>query len=91
MSGMTAPHCDPTILHRSGICWACDLRPDWQAYREMAMIAFTGDEDELGIVPNWSGYRQDGTYTPGKAPCPSTWFRSPENRDHWGPNRAQGE
>jgi hypothetical protein len=90
MSELVAPHCDPSILHSpSADCWACNERPDWQAYRQLAGIAFTGDEDECGVEPRLDGYRQDGTYEPGKAPCPSTWFREPRARDAWGPNRAQ--
>lgn len=69
-----APHCDPTILHAPGKCEFCDDYPDWQAYRQTAGIAFTGEADELGVKH-------------GIAPCPSTWFREPETRDRWSGNR----
>lgn len=82
----TMPHCDSSILHAPGKCEYCDACPEWQQYRELAGIAFTGDDDELGVKPVYRPYPE--FTTPGKAPCPSTWFRSPETRDHWGPNRA---
>lgn len=37
-----APHCDSTILHAPGLCKYCDMHPDWQEYRQVAHIAFTG-------------------------------------------------
>lgn len=83
---MTAPHCDPAILHAPGRCEYCDYYPSWQEYRELAGIAFTGDPDELGVKPVYGAYIDQNT--PGKAPCPSTWFRTPAQRDHWGPNNA---
>lgn len=67
------PHCDQAILHAPGECEYCDLRPDWQEYREAARINFTGHVDE------------------NKAPCPSTWFRTPEMRDLWYGNVAKPE
>lgn len=42
----TMPHCDPSVLHAPGECKYCDERPDWQEYREMAGIAFTGHEPD---------------------------------------------
>jgi len=39
-----APHCDQAVLHAPGECWACDLYPAWQRYRQVAGIAFTGHE-----------------------------------------------
>jgi hypothetical protein len=68
------PHCDQSILHAPGECWACDKYPDYQQAREVSRIAFTGSPEELG--------------THDLAPCPSTWFRRPETRDRWGGNRA---
>jgi hypothetical protein len=73
----TAPHCDSSILHAPGVCQYCDKYPDWQYYRSLANIAFTGAENELG-----------GEHT---APCPSTYFREPEKRDLWGGNVPQPE
>jgi hypothetical protein len=46
----TIPHCDSSILHAPGECVYCDECPDWQEYREMARINFTGHEDE-GLAP----------------------------------------
>lgn len=39
------PHCDPSILHAPGACEFCDKCPEWQAYRSLAMINFTGEYD----------------------------------------------
>lgn len=69
-----APHCDMRILHAPGQCWACDPHPDWQRGRIVQCIAFTGSPEELG--------------TDDMAPCPSTYFRSPEIRDRWPGNVA---
>jgi len=69
-----APHCDSSILHAPGACQYCDSYPDFQEYRVLARIAFTGSEEELG--------------TEQLAPCPSTQFRSPETRDLWQGNVA---
>lgn len=68
------PHCDSSILHSPGICEYCDQYSDWQEYRIVARIAFS-DENP---VPE------------GKAPCPSTYFRSAEVRDRWGGNVPNG-
>lgn len=70
------PHCDSSILHAPGACEYCDEYPDWQEYRKIARIAFSGTEDETG--------------SSGLAPCPSTFFRAPEQRDAWGGNRTTG-
>lgn len=64
-----APHCDSSILHAPGACVHCDKYSDWQEYRKVARIAFSGTPEELG--------------TEHLAPCPSTQFRSPEKRDLW--------
>lgn len=37
-----APHCDARVLHAPGTCEHCDKYADWQAYRQLAHIAFTG-------------------------------------------------
>lgn len=71
-----APHCDSSILHAPGVCVYCDKYPDWQEYRRIARIAFTGEPDEGG-----AGHI---------APCPSTYLRSPEVRDRWGGNIPNG-
>jgi hypothetical protein len=41
---VTAPHCDQTVLHAPGECEFCDACPEWQEYRMIAHIAFTGHE-----------------------------------------------
>lgn len=45
-----APHCDPSVLHAPGTCRSCDLYPDWQHYRQVARISFTGD-DSADLAP----------------------------------------
>jgi hypothetical protein len=82
----TMPHCDPSILHAPSKCIYCDRYPQYQEYREAARIAFTGEDDELGIP--W-GVDTNGLYE-AVAPCPSTWFRNPQHRDAWGGNRPDG-
>jgi hypothetical protein len=39
-----APHCDQSILHAPGVCEYCDKYDDWQQYREVARINFTGED-----------------------------------------------
>lgn len=43
---MTMPHCDSSILHAPTECEYCDMYPEWQAYRKLAGIAFTGHVPE---------------------------------------------
>jgi len=69
------PHCDQSILHAPGACGHCDHYPDFQHVRTVMRIAFSGTPEETG--------------TGDLAPCPSTWFRSPEKRDRWGGNIAR--
>lgn len=86
-----APHCDQTILHAPGKCVYCDHFPEWQEYRKVAQIAFTGDDNELGVkrvFPDPQSPNAVEDFVPGIAPCPSTWFRASEGRDRWGGNRA---
>ena len=65
-----APHCDAAVLHAPGECWACDLYPAWQRYRQVAEIAFTGHEPNeretmcpsevrrpVEIINRWGGNR----------------------------------
>lgn len=40
-----APHCDQSILHAPGTCQYCDHYPDWQQYRETALINFSNTND----------------------------------------------
>lgn len=40
-----APHCDPSILHAPTVCPVCDDYPEWQEYRDVARINFTGEYD----------------------------------------------
>lgn len=47
----TQPHCDSSILHAPGSCDHCDKHPDWQAYRQLARIGFTGEEIGGDVAP----------------------------------------
>jgi hypothetical protein len=38
-----APHCDQSVLHAPGVCVYCDEYSDWQHYRALAGINFTGE------------------------------------------------
>jgi hypothetical protein len=42
LDDLTAPHCDPAILHAPGECSFCDQQPEWQALRQLWGICFTG-------------------------------------------------
>lgn len=67
------PHCDSSILHRPGECQFCDMHPDWQQYREMARINFTGQADE-GKAPcpsNWFRPASARDRWPGNVPAPA--------------------
>lgn len=67
-----APHCDPMILHAPGKCQFCALNPDWQQYRQIANINFTGESDPdkapcpslffrtSEIRDRWPGNRPEG-------------------------------
>lgn len=46
-----APHCDQAVLHAPSTCEHCDAYPAWQHYRQVAGIAFTGQEPAEGQVP----------------------------------------
>lgn len=72
-----APHCDSSILHEPGSCVYCDRYPELQEYRTVSRIAFSGSADELGNKETKI------------APCPSTYFRTPEIRDRWYGNVAK--
>ena len=65
------PHCDTKILHAPGECHHCNLYPEYQRYRQVAGINFTGESNA------------------NKAPCPSLWNRTAEQRDNWEGNKAQ--
>lgn len=54
-----APHCDPSILHAPGKCPYCDHYPDFQAYREVAQINFTGEPLPDGKCPCPSEWFRD--------------------------------
>lgn len=68
------PHCDQLVLHSPGTCEACDLHPEWQAYRAAAGIAF-------------SDMPAHEVQAHGLVPCPSTYSRSAEVRDAWNRNQ----
>jgi hypothetical protein len=72
----TAPHCDQSVLHAPGECRYCDAHPDWQAYRKVAGIAFTGREP-AALYPGG----------PLEAPCPSDLRRGRGQAHTWGGNR----
>lgn len=42
---MLPPHCDQSILHEPGVCEFCDRHPEWQEYRILSRINFTGEND----------------------------------------------
>jgi hypothetical protein len=46
-----APHCDQAVLHAPSTCQHCDAYPAWQHYRQVAGIAFTGQEPVDREVP----------------------------------------
>lgn len=68
----TPPHCDQSVLHAPGECRFCDECPDWQAYRQLAGIAFTGHEPK----PLYDG-------GPPEAPCPSDYRRGTGHAYSW--------
>jgi hypothetical protein len=44
-------HCDSRVLHAPGECKYCDkYGADWQQYREMAGINFTGHYDDDKVL-----------------------------------------
>jgi hypothetical protein len=45
-----APHCDQRVLHAPGECLFCDHYTDWQQHRQVAGIAFTGQDPGLDRV-----------------------------------------
>lgn len=67
VSAEPAPHCDTRVLHAPKTCKYCDMHPDWQEYREVALINFTGEHDTtkapcpsdyfrtLQDINNWAG------------------------------------
>ena len=71
-----APHCDQRVLHQPGICWACDLYPDWQDLRVKWGVAFTGQKPMPWEMPCPADHHRP----PG----------SKSDHRRWGPNRAQG-
>jgi hypothetical protein len=84
-----APHCDQRVLHRPGVCWACDLYPDWQKLRELWGIAFTGHEPKTETLGEGSY-----SFTRKELPCPADFNRPPgSSSDHrrWPNNRPEGK
>lgn len=65
------PHCDSAVLHSPGTCRYCDKYPDWQHYRQIAGINFTGECDpsrapdpastrrSLETINHWGGNRPE--------------------------------
>lgn len=60
MTRAYAPHCDPSILHAPGACRYCDEYPDWQAHRQVARIAFTGQVADASQAPCPSEFFRSG-------------------------------
>jgi len=77
---MTAPHCDPAILHAPGECKFCDAQPEWQALRQLWGICFTGHQPVIV---------SDGTFTAYELiACPSDIRRPGNVAGQWPGNRA---
>lgn len=76
---LTAPHCDPAVLHAPGICRYCDEHPDWQALRRLWGICFTGQQPVI-----ISG----GTFSYELIACPSDIRRPGNAAGQWPGNRA---
>lgn len=75
---VTAPHCDPRVLHAPGECRFCDAHPEWQEARRLWGIAFTGQEsDQEGEGPD--------------LPCPSDLRRGTGGAHVWYGNRPTPE
>ncbi len=72
----TAPHCDARVLHEPGDCAFCDNSPDWQDYRIIAGIKFTGQQVTVG--DDWS------------TPCPSDFHRGTGGAHVWPGNTPKG-
>lgn len=64
------PHCDQRVLHRPSACEVCDRFPEYQQYRELLGIAYTGEEPAehelpcpatlrrgLDVINEWPGNR----------------------------------
>lgn len=67
------PHCDSSVLHAPGECQFCDKCPDWQEYREVARINFTGHSDP-DFAPCPSEFFRPGEVRdrwPGNVPAPA--------------------
>lgn len=47
LDDLTAPHCDPAVLHAPGTCRYCDEKPEWQALRQLWGICFTGQQPTI--------------------------------------------
>lgn len=47
----TMPHCDSRVLHAPAECTFCDRYPEWQEYRRLLQMAFTGHEPAEGELP----------------------------------------
>lgn len=75
------PHCDPSILHAPGACRFCDEHRDWQVYRDMAGINFTGEhaEHKAPCPSEWLRSAEVRDRWPGNVaapegqPAPSFW------------------
>lgn len=71
-----APHCDPSILHAPRVCKYCDEYSEWQQYRQVAHINFTGENDPdkapcpsehfrpAEVRDRWGGNVPNGSWLP---------------------------
>jgi hypothetical protein len=75
------PHCDQSVLHAPGECQFCDMHSDWQEYRIVARINFTGQSIE-DCAPCPSEFFRSGEVrdrwpgnvaAPEGEPVPSYW------------------
>jgi hypothetical protein len=72
----TMPHCDARVLHAPGDCVFCDNYPQWQDYRILTGVKFTGQAVTYG--DDWS------------TPCPSDFHRGTGGAHVWPGNTPEG-
>jgi len=75
MTRAWAPHCDARVLHAPTECPYCDQYPEWQHYRVVAGIAFTGQ------TPKDNNYDTE---------CPSDHWRGLAGAHDWPGNTPEG-
>ena len=75
MTTAWAPHCDSRVLHAPTECYYCDKYPEWQHYRIVAGISFTGQTPK------------DNNFN---TPCPSDQHRGQGGAHVWSGNTPEG-